>query len=116
MECPKCGATRGQWHRPGCDWEQCPYCGDAVMECNCCGGDLPPLDDRIPWNGRTEWAQACLDFGFYKRRVGEQWVPCDDTSPGSVLDVNRLMRDCVWNRYEKRFERCRKTSRRPRNH
>jgi hypothetical protein len=82
------------------------------MECNCCGGDLPPLDDRLPWNGRTEWAKACLDFGFYKKRIGEDWVSCDDTAAGSVLDVSRLMRDCVWNRYEKCFEPRRHRSRR----
>jgi hypothetical protein len=112
MNCPTCGAKRGEWHQRGCDWEQCPYCGDALRECVCSPGGLPPLDDRIPWAGRSEWAMACLDLGFFKRRVGKTWLPCDADSPGSVLDVNRLLRECVWNREAKRFEPRRRKSRR----
>jgi hypothetical protein len=46
------------------------------------------------------------------RRVGKAWEPCDADDPG-VLDLGRLMRECVWNHEEKRFEVHRKKSRRP---
>ena len=36
--CPDCGATRGEYHVPGCEHEQCPACGDRVISCDCAYG------------------------------------------------------------------------------
>src|SRR5262245_51108026 len=92
MECSGCGVRPGQWHRPGCECEICPYCGEPLADC----GDEPPLDDRLPWSGMCPWLESCLRFGFFERPVGEAWVPCGAGDPGSVPDVPRLLRECFW--------------------
>ncbi len=33
--CHDCGAIRGEYHVPGCDWERCPGCGGQAMGCEC---------------------------------------------------------------------------------
>lgn len=32
-ECPGCGASIGELHERGCDWEACPVCGDQLAFC-----------------------------------------------------------------------------------
>jgi len=36
--CADCGASRGQYHVPGCENELCPACGDRVIACECAYG------------------------------------------------------------------------------
>jgi len=49
--CHDCGITRGGFHHPGCDMEECPDCGDQLLMCGC-------LDDpeekalRVYWPSR----------------------------------------------------------------
>lgn len=104
MDCPDCGVKPGQWHRPGCLWELCPYCGGHVVDCRCCDG-LPPLDDRMRWAGTCPWLDACLEYGFFEKEVAGAWVPCRAGDHESQPDVSRLIRECVWDRQEKRFVR-----------
>lgn len=110
MDCPDCNVAPGNWHRRGCGWEQCPYCGEHLADCSCCNGS-PPLDDRIRWSGSCTWLQACLEFSFFEREVNGVWRRCHADDPGSQPDVSRLMRDCHWNRLDKRFERRHRTER-----
>jgi hypothetical protein len=102
--CPECGTVLGNWHRTGCQWEQCPYCGGQLAGC----GHAPPLDDRLPWTGSNFWFKACLELGFFRKRVHGVWISCRADDPDSRPDVDRLLRQCFWNRMEKRFERRRK--------
>lgn len=104
MHCPDCDAAPGSWHKNGCGWEQCPYCGEHLADCNCCADGPPPLDDRIAWSGACSWLVACLEFGFFERDVNGRWRPCHADEPGSQPDVSRLMRECAWSRLDKRFE------------
>ncbi len=30
-----CGAAIGQFHDPGCDWEECPFCNTQLIACCC---------------------------------------------------------------------------------
>lgn len=39
-ECPECGAKKGEFHHPGCDWEECPFCHKQLICCSCCYREL----------------------------------------------------------------------------
>jgi hypothetical protein len=89
----------GDWHKPGCSWAQCPYCGDHLADCD----HEPPLDDQLPWGGYDFWLDACLELGIFKRQACEGWVRCTADEPGSLPDVRRLLREFIWSREERQF-------------
>lgn len=33
--CHDCGAREGEFHKPGCDMERCPFCGGQLISCEC---------------------------------------------------------------------------------
>lgn len=33
--CHDCGVQMGEYHRTGCDWEECPRCGGQYISCDC---------------------------------------------------------------------------------
>lgn len=33
--CHDCDCQEGQFHSPGCDMEQCPFCGGQLISCDC---------------------------------------------------------------------------------
>jgi hypothetical protein len=103
MDCPDCKAAEGRWHKQGCKWEQCPYCGNFLTDCGPCQG-WPPLDDRIVWQGCCPWLLACADLGLFERQVDGQWEPCRAEDPGSQPDVLRFLHHYRWNREAKQFE------------
>lgn len=100
--CPDCGVSPGEFHRSGCDLEQCPYCGRQLISCIC--SKAPPLDDRLPWTGLWPGVAECREFGWFARRgPGRGWVPCRADEEGAVEDLNRLHTEAKWDRREKRF-------------
>ncbi len=34
--CHDCGVKIGEFHEPGCDWEECPFCNGQLLSCDCC--------------------------------------------------------------------------------
>ena len=35
-QCHDCSCEIGHQHAPGCDMEECPFCGGQLISCNCC--------------------------------------------------------------------------------
>lgn len=33
--CHDCNVLLGKFHHPGCDWEECPHCGQQAIGCDC---------------------------------------------------------------------------------
>ena len=62
----------------------------------------------MPWTGTCFWLTACQELGLFKKKVNGLWVPCRTEDPEGLPDIQRLLRQCFWNRLEKRFERRRK--------
>jgi len=32
--CPDCACKKGEYHHPGCDWEECPHCHNQLLSCS----------------------------------------------------------------------------------
>jgi hypothetical protein len=79
----------------------CGGCEDVDFDST----DGPVMDDRFPWTGVWPGISECREFGWYAKRVTgvTGWVSCGADEPGASEDLNRLSRDAVWDRYEKRF-------------
>jgi hypothetical protein len=102
-ECPECGALPGQFHRPRCEVEVCPYCGDQLVRCSC-ANPYPPLDDRLRWTGVFPGVEECEAFGWYAHLVpGRGWVPCGPNDPAAEADLYRLYQEALWDRDHKRW-------------
>src|SRR4051794_16389236 len=85
--CRDCNARPGEYHRSGCESEQCTYCGYQLVDCPC--EDEPPPDDRLPWAGEWPGKAECREWGWYARRLpGQGWVPRSEDDPGSVEDLD----------------------------
>jgi len=73
MNCPECQTSPRECHRLGCEWEQCPHCGEHWVDCDC----LPALNDRLAWMGCCSWLDACIEFGFSKKKFPESGFPVE---------------------------------------
>lgn len=53
--CHDCGVKEGQFHRPGCDMERCPFCHGQLMSCDCKYKKLGyHMDMNLPFSGLPE--------------------------------------------------------------
>ena len=129
--CGDCGVAVGELHRWGCDIEQCPMCGGQLLTCGCwfdvagidVSGEVTEADHakvkaaieaagRIPWSGEWPGMAECREYGFYcycdPRGYGNPamhygWMPCEKDHPKAQPDMNRLMRECAWDRTAKKW-------------
>ena len=108
--CPCCEVAIGEYHRPGCAFEPCPYCGRELafclrLGCRCKSAPFwpPPLDDRSPWNGTLTNMKKCCDLGWFVRPVGDEWAQCRGDEEGALPDTDRLYREAIWDRRKGRF-------------
>jgi hypothetical protein len=109
QDCPVCGARPEELHKPGCDIEQCAYCGGQSSRCGCFDED--PLDDefqdsvRLRWAGEWPGKRECREFGWYAKWTEGGWEPCDPGDEGAIEDLDRLQAQTVWDRSESRWVR-----------
>ena len=100
------------FHVEGCDFETCPACGGQLISCGCDFKD----SERIPWSGERPAKTAAREFDFWcywdpagagipKRFYGH--IPCEPTHPKASLDLNRVYRECAWDRASGKFLRIR---------
>ena len=66
---------------------------------------------RIPWDGEWPGTKECREYEFWAISGPEMdppvsgWVSVPGNTPGASEDLNRLHRECVWDREKQRFVR-----------
>jgi hypothetical protein len=103
MNCPDCGVRPGEWHRRGCDVEQCPRCGGQLARCQKDNGDAVPLGERLPWAGYWPGEDQCRQWGWFARPTPDGWRRCRPDHPDASPDLNRLREEAAWDRRAKRY-------------
>src|SRR4051812_14033760 len=94
QSCPECGVRIGEPHHRRCDVEPCPYCGRQLTSCSCIG--YIPNDDRMPWTGEWPGVAECREYGLYTKWGRGGWEPCGADDPEAVPDLNRLIKEGIW--------------------
>ena len=69
--CHDCNARAGDYHMPGCDVEECPFCHEQLISCNCCYEIMHIDPDKEPTysNGLNDeqeemWDKILRDRGL----------------------------------------------------
>ena len=97
--CPDCGTEVGQPHKGGCDVERCPECGMQRFTCECIT-DLPDL----PWTGEWPGRADATEHGFWCRWTSNGWGECNASDQGALPNLNRLLKECKWNKETRKWE------------
>jgi hypothetical protein len=65
----------------------------------------PPDTERLPWTGELPGVQECIEFGWFARfdRSVGHYVACAADHADARPDLNRLLKEAVWDRKLKRF-------------
>jgi hypothetical protein len=108
-DCHDCGARPSRLHQVGCDTEQCPKCGSQRISCGCGAWKMK----RIPWSGVFPGTVEAIEYGWFVKWIPDvvgtyapgRWVPCVKSDPHAEPDLNRVVRECVWDRKKQRFVR-----------
>jgi hypothetical protein len=56
------------------------------------------------WTGLWPGEAECIEFGWFGRLTRDGWRACELYAPGAIPDRNRLYREAVWDRAEKRWK------------
>jgi len=114
--CQGCGVLVGEWHRPGCTLELCPYCGKTACkfaarrnsEKACPTVQMfgqAPVDDRIRYDGYLPGEREAVEFGWwaYETRDTEVVYCCEPDHPDAFPHNDRVEDTAVWDRDNKKF-------------
>jgi len=86
--CPGCGVTPGETHKPNCDVERCSACGRQLFSCGC--GEHDRCFAR--WTGFWPGTLESIALGFLARwePSPDNPVPADVLCRGTSVDLNRI--------------------------
>jgi hypothetical protein len=108
-DCPDCGTQPGELHVLGCDVERCPRCGRQLLSCGCLENchDEDAILHRLPWTGEWPDLARCRELGLWCKHSanGPGWVPCPESDPEAVEDLNRLVVECDWDSQARKWVR-----------
>jgi hypothetical protein len=99
--CPDCGVAIGAAHDDGCDVARCHATGRQRLSCDHehdCGAEA--------WTGTWPGVVECVELGLWAHFVpngNPSWRPCGPDHPNAVPDLNRLVREGVWDKTAKRW-------------
>lgn len=132
LDCPGCGATTGETHRPGCDIERCPFCGRQMLQDTCCyeyfGITVSTMEEEHPdiyenglpeemeatyeqflcphllkWDGVWPGVRECREYNLWSKWTDHGWETCDADDPDAREDLNELARRSTWDTEAKRY-------------
>jgi hypothetical protein len=71
---------------------------------------VPDVDCRTVWTGEAPGTAECREYGFFaypRWEVGEGmgWASCEEAHPNAILDLNRLLSECVWSEVDRKYVR-----------
>lgn len=78
--CHDCGVETGQFHERGCDVEECPFCHQALILCDCSYKHLglDPEQEPIRFKGLNEEQQEKWDKILREKGL----IPYGSETPG----------------------------------
>lgn len=70
-QCHDCAVEIGEQHKPGCDMEECPFCGGQLIGCDCCYEKLgidanvePVYSQWLNEEQATRWEAMLKEKGY----------------------------------------------------
>jgi len=92
----------------------CCFPNNGLPEDIYCGGPTEEMREkfeeiveaaggRLPWTGDWPGVAECEKFGFYCHMTPKGRVSCDKDRSGASHDLNRIYKDCVWDRQKREF-------------
>jgi hypothetical protein len=107
--CHDCGVSEGQLHKPGCDMEQCPFCGGQLISCDCCyeimGIDCSP-GSKAYKNGLTKTQSKIWNLLLTRKGLVPFIVfPNLCARCGQLWPDTFLVLDAEWKKYVPILER-----------
>ena len=85
-DCPRCGCNPGDYHNPGCDAEECPFCGRYLYSCGCIYEKLG-ISKKATEKDLQTFSEMVVKAGRIPHiRVPQLCAICGKKSPGFFYD------------------------------
>lgn len=102
--CPECNVEIGEFHLDDCGVDRCSKTGIQRLSCHMgpdhtgCGG--------IAWTGSWPGVEECHEYGFWAVFTpNEGWKTVPEGTPHAVENLNRLVQECVWDEFGRRWHK-----------
>lgn len=101
IRCPDCQVEPGQNHEEGCDYAQCPDCGEQLLlhECEHWEEDAEGPDRPPKWHGVAPRAEVARTMNWWTTHVGIDHLVEDYTRVLYAIVLGQV----VWDRQEQRY-------------